>query len=317
MGQQVSNVVNTVVPVFALIMLGFAAGRLGLFVEGSARGLSTFVFTFAIPALLFKSMTSSGIPDNPPWALWGAFFGSIALIWLIAVAVSGSVNGLGGAGGSAAALGASFGNTVMLGLPLGVSHFGPAAVLPMALIISIHMPLQWFAATLLAQSGTKSGDVKLGALIGTLIRDLLSNPIVLAILAGSVWKLAGFGIHPIPDRIITMLSQGAIPAALFALGLSLTRFQLGANGTAAFLLIILKLAVMLVAAAALAYGVFRLPAVEAGVVVLFAALPTGANAYIYAERQGAAEAAVSASVAVGTVLSIFSLSIVLSQLPHS
>jgi malonate transporter len=146
------DVFNTVVPVFALILLGFGAGKLGWFGEGSARGLSTFVFSFAIPAMLFKAMATFGLPSSPPWAFWGAFFGAVIAAWVLAILLSRHVPGLGGAGGAPAALGAGFGNTVMLGLPLGVAHYGEAALLPMALILAIHLPLQWLAATVLAQT---------------------------------------------------------------------------------------------------------------------------------------------------------------------
>jgi predicted permease len=154
------------------------------------------------------------------------------------------------------------------------------------------------------------------ASIKTLFKDVLSNPIVLAILAGSVWRFAGAGLHAVPDKIITMLSQGAIPAALFALGLSLTKFTFRSSGGATLVLMVLKLIAMPLAAALLAFRVFDLAPVEAGVVVLFAAMPTGANAYIYAERHNGAGAAVSASVAAGTALSLVTLSIVLALLPN-
>ena len=311
------SVITTVVPVFALIVLGFAAGRFGFFVDGSARGLSTFVFTFAIPAMLFKAMVTLVIPASPPWGLWGAFFTAVACVWILAIAASRFVTGLGGAGGASAALGAAFGNTVMLGLPLGVAFFGTAALLPMALIISIHLPVQWFAATLLAKWGSQTDKPGLPALLRTLLKDLFANPIVLALVAGSVWNFAGFGLHPMADKVIAMLAQAAVPAALFALGLSLARFGFAGSGRAAGVLMLLKLAVMPAIAALLAYAVFDLTAVEAGIVVLFAALPTGANAYIFAEREGVAEAALSASVAAGTALSIVTLSIVLALVPHT
>ncbi len=308
--------ITTVVPVFALIVLGFGAGRFGFFVEGSARGLSTFVFTFAIPAMLFKAMVELGIPASPPWGLWGAFFTAVAIVWVLAIAASHLVAGLAGAGGSSAALGAAFGNTVMLGLPLGFAHLGTAALLPMALIISIHLPVQWFAATLIAQWGSQNEKQDLPVLLRTLLTDLLANPIVLALLAGTAWNLAGLGLHPMAEKFVSLLAQAAVPAALFALGLSLARFGLMSSGLAAIVLMFLKLAIMPAIAAVLAFGVFDLTAVEAGIVVLFAALPTGANAYIFAERHGAAEAAVSVSVAAGTALSIVTLSIVLAVMPN-
>ena len=310
------NVIATVIPVFALIMLGYGASRAGLFVEGAARGLSTFVFSFAVPALLFKAMVQLGIPAHPPWSLWASFFGAVACVWVLAILASRNVPDLAGAGGASAALGAGFGNTVMLGLPLGVAHFGNAAVLPMALIISIHLPLQWFAATLLAQWNGKSKGEPHGQLLRRLFTDLLTNPIVLALLCGSAWNLVGVGLHPIAEKTISLLAQAAVPAALFALGLSLARFGFRNSGRAVLVLMVLKLAIMPTIAWGFATYVFHLSVVETGVAVLFASLPTGANAYIFAERQGVGEAALSASVAIGTAISLVSLTIVLSLLPQ-
>jgi malonate transporter len=305
-----SDVVNTVVPVFALILLGFGSGKLGWFGEGSARGLSTFVFSFAIPAMLFKAMATFGLPASPPWALWGAFFGAVAVAWLVAVWLSRHVQGLGGAGGAPAALGAGFGNTVMLGLPLGVAHYGEAALLPMALILAIHLPLQWLAATMLAQTATVRGR----SLVEALGKDLFGNPIIVAIVAGTLWNLIGAGLPRLADTTISLLSQAGVPAALFVLGLSLSRFGLNGNRAAIAVLLVIKLLVMPLVSWWLATFVFGLPRVEAGIAILFAALPAGANAYLFAQRQGHAEAAVSGAIAAGTAVSIVTLSVVLAVL---
>jgi predicted permease len=52
----------------------------------------------------------------------------------------------------------------------------------------------------------------------------------------------------------------------------------------------------------LAFWVFRLPPIAAGVVVLFAAMPAGANAYIFATRYQRVVNSASGAVALGTVL---------------
>ena len=309
------DVLNTVVPVFVLILLGYAAGRAGWFVDGSARGLSLFVFAFAVPALLFKAMLSFGLPDAIPWSLWAAFFGAVAAVWALAIALSAVVPGLGGAGGASAALGAGFGNTVMLGLPLGVAHFGDDALLPMALILTIHLPLQWLAATLLAQSAALRRGGGLGHILTALTRDIAANPIIVAIVAGTMWNVMRLPVPNVADRVMTLLGQAAVPAALFALGLTLSRFGFKGNRQAVAILLALKLLVMPLIAFALVTWVVDLSRVEAGIVILFAALPAGANAYIFAERQGHGEAAVSGAIAVGTALAAVTLTAVLAMLP--
>ncbi len=58
----------------------------------------------------------------------------------------------------------------------------------------------------------------------------------------------------------------------------------------------------------LAYVVFALPPVPAGVVVLLAACPTGANAFLFASRYEQAVGVVSGAVALGTVLAAVTIS---------
>jgi predicted permease len=52
--------------------------------------------------------------------------------------------------------------------------------------------------------------------------------------------------------------------------------------------------------------VFHLPAVAAGVVVLFGAMPAGANAYIFAMRYQRVVNSTSGAIALGTALSVVS-----------
>ncbi len=71
----------------------------------------------------------------------------------------------------------------------------------------------------------------------------------------------------------------------------------------------LKLAAMPVAAFVLA-RLLELPPVAAGVIVLFAAMPTGANAYIFAVQYQRLVNPVSGAVALGTLLAAVTLPVV-------
>jgi predicted permease len=74
----------------------------------------------------------------------------------------------------------------------------------------------------------------------------------------------------------------------------------------------LKLVAMPAIAAGLAYYVLALPPISAAVVVLFAAMPTGANAYIFSAQYGRLTEAVSGAVALGTTLAAVTLPIVVA-----
>ncbi|MGD9869359.1 MAG: AEC family transporter, partial [Hyphomicrobiales bacterium] len=115
----------------------------------------------------------------------------------------------------------------------------------------------------------------------------------------------------IPDKMISMLGQAAIPGALVALGVSLTGFKVSGQAPTVLVICVLSLLVLPALAWVLAFHVFTLPPLWASVAVIFAACPPGANAFLFATRYKAAVNSVSASVALGTALSMISVSLVL------
>lgn len=300
----------TVVPVFLLIGLGFLAARFKLMEGAGIVGLNNFVFLFAIPALLFRTAMKVDIGASAPWRLWAAYFGSMIIIWVMAVLISPKIPSLRPVGGAAAAIASSFGNLVMMGIPLSFAHYGEAAVVPAALIVAIHAPVHWFLATLRAEWVVHGG----GSLIATLkelVGSLAKNPIVMALLAGSLWGATGLGLHPIADRTISLLGQAGVPAALFALGLALAAYGFKGHMRGMSIILVLKMLIFPIVAAVMAFKVFALPLLVANIVVLFACLPPGANAYLFATRYNASVAPVSGAIGLGTFFALFSVTAVL------
>ena len=65
------EVLAVISPIFALIALGYVAGRLGWLPENASSGLAAFSFTLAIPAMLFRSMVVADLPESEPYRIWG------------------------------------------------------------------------------------------------------------------------------------------------------------------------------------------------------------------------------------------------------
>lgn len=305
------DVVAIVAPVFGLIALGYLLVRTGLLGEAAGKGLSEFVFTVAVPALLFRMMATVAAPAVSPFGLWGSYFGASAVVWIVAILITRFVLHRPAADGASIAMGAAFGNIVMLGIPLALDRFGAEAATPIALIVSVSSPLLWFAATLHIESVERRGGTSWAGLLRDLMLGLLRNPIILGVLAGTAWRLTGFGIHEIPDKMITMLGQAAVPVALVSLGMSLTAFEVRGQVATMTAICLLSLVLMPAMAWLLAVAVFALPPVWTGVAVLFAACPTGANAFLFASRYRVATGSVSGAVALGTTLSVVTISLML------
>lgn len=306
------DVILIVAPVFGLIALGYMLARFRILSDNAGVGLAEFVFTVAVPALLFRMMvTAEPAREATPFAMWGAYYSAVVVIWIAAALATVVVLKRPARDGASIAMGASFGNIVMLGIPLALDRFGADAATPVAIIISVSTPILWFAGTLHIELVSEREEMAIGPLVRDLIISLLKNPLILGLVAGLVWRATGLGLHPIPDKMISLLGQVAIPGSLVALGLGLTAFELRGQFATVLLICFLSLVAFPALVWVLAFHVFALPPVWAGVAVLFAACPPGANAYLFASRYDAATGSISAAVALGTVLSIFSVTLIL------
>jgi malonate transporter and related proteins len=312
-----TTIINTVLPVFGMIMLGLAFAKFKLMDAAATRGLTLFVFNAAIPALLFKTVSTMAPAEAAPWTLWIVYFGGLAMVWLLAALISRFVPSLAVNGGAAASMATGFGNLGLLGTPLALAHFGNAVAVPLGLILSIHAPILWFTATLHRELARHSGEFSVLATARELFSNLARNAIILALLAAAVWRFFNLGLHPVADRMLQMLADASVPTALFALGLSLSTYSLRGQWTGAVVLIILKMCVMPVVVFGIGYYLISLPKLWLQIAVLFAAMPTGANAFLFASRNNEAVAPVSAAIAVGTGLAAFTVTLLLYVFDHA
>ena len=297
-----------VAPVFALIAAGYAAVLFRFVSETANKGISEFAFSIAIPALLFRTVVISEFPAVSAVQVWGAFYGALALTWIAALLIS-SVLRQAREDGPVFAIGSVYGNIVMLGIPLTLSALGSQAAGPMALILSVNTPLLWLCGTLQMELMDRKRPGSAASLVLPILLDLARNPIMLAIGLGLLWRLTGLGLHPVVDRTVELLAQAGSPTALIALGINLFRFEVKGAKLGIAIMCALKLVAMPAVAWVLAH-LLQLPPNVAGVVVLFAAMPTGANAYIFAVQYQRLVNPVSGAVALGTMLAAVTLPVI-------
>lgn len=301
-----AEILSTVLPVFGLVILGWLAMRIGLVKPQAAEGLSQYVFTIGLPALLFRTMVEVKPPEQAPWGLWASYFGAVILIWIITISASRALRLLAGEEASSAAMASGFSNLLMLGLPIIYGHYGAEATLAAALIISIHAPLQWTGATLIMEWQRRREAMNTRELFAGLLRDLTRNPIVMALIAGSLWRFTGLGLTPVVKTMTVMLSESGVPAALVALGFSLAILPMRGQVRPALLIVFLKMIIMPLIALGLGLAL-SVPPLWIAVAVIFAAIPTGANAYLFATRYDAAVAPVAAAIGIGTAFAAFTM----------
>src|ERR1041385_2936681 len=107
-----SAVIEIVLPVFAVILLGFGFGRSGFLSAEGARGLGAFVYYAAIPALLFRGIAGTAAGVGGSLGLLGAYFAGALAVFAVSMAVGRLAFNLGLAEQGLMALSTGFSNSV-------------------------------------------------------------------------------------------------------------------------------------------------------------------------------------------------------------
>lgn len=307
-------VLTIVAPVFGLIVIGYLSAKFKLLDESTGRGLSEFAFKLGIPALLCRTVATAKLSDLSLLHVWGAFYGAAAMTWLAATLMTRFVLARPAIDGPAIAMSSVFGNTAMLGLPLSIATFGPEAAAPIALILSIHAPTLWLTGLVHSTAVSGQRSTSIWEMLSGVAHELSRNAIIIGIVIGALWRLTGLEL-PVPvDRILELLARAGVPASLVALGLTLVTFEIKGQTASLASIIALKLLFMPLVAWAIAHLGFGLGGVPLGVIVIMAAMPAGANAFLFAAKEGRAVNSASGAVALGSILAAATTAVLISLL---
>lgn len=125
--------VGLALPLFVLVFVGYALVLWGHWPKSVSEALTRFVFSIALPALLFHLMSDMSKLPPVDARLLIAFFGSCLVVFAIGRVVAARLFKLDGVSQSVFALGGVFSNNVLLGLPLAKVALGDAALPSVAL----------------------------------------------------------------------------------------------------------------------------------------------------------------------------------------
>lgn len=286
-------------PLFVLVFVGYGIVRWGGWPKAAADALAKFVFTIALPAMLFRLM--SGFASLPPVdvRLLAAFFGGCLIVFVLGRLVSARLFRLDGVSQSVFALGGVFSNNVLLGLPLTRILLGEHAMPSAALVVVFNALTLWTLVTVSVE-WAKNGAPTLAG-FGKTARGVLTNPLVASILTGTLFSLTGWTLPSLIDQPLKMLGDAALPMSLIALGMGLAEFGVREGWRQSVSISALKL----IAHPLVVWGLavlLGLPPVETQAVVLLASLSVGANVYLMSRQFHVMQGPVASSLLMSTAL---------------
>ncbi len=296
--------------IFLTVGLGYIAARLRWFGEATpavARMLGSLAMNVFVSALLFRTAARIDFASLPWPVLMAYFLPTLTIVLAVAAWHGGRASREGAAAPATRAVAATYGNSVQLGIPLAAALFGEAGLAIHITMVSVHGVTLMTLSTTLAElalaraHAQEHGAAPLSQVMATTVRSLLLHPVVLPIVAGLLWNLTGFGLHPVVDEVLQLLGSAVVPVCLVLIGITLQAYGFSGRWSAVMPVCFVKLVLMPALVLAVAHWGFGLAGVPLAVVVMMAALPVGSNALIFAQRYRVLEAEATAAIVVSTL----------------
>ncbi len=311
-------------PIYIAIGLGYLSVRFGLFNRDDTRVLAKFVLNFALPALLFHALAQRRLAEVLNLTYLAAF--ALGSFTLMGVLVAWARWGQHKSRSTSAyyAMGMTCSNSGYMGYPILLMTLGPIAGVVLALNMLVEnlfkLPvLMAYAETDPAADGERRST---GAVLRLMAARLLTNPMILGILAGTLVALLGWTLPAVVQRTLALFAQASGPVALFVIGGSLVGLQLRGMRSEMAQIVAGKLLLhpLFVLGAVLLLpwlGMAELDAQMRTAAVLSAAMPMLGIYPLLAQRHGRGDVAAAALLATTVVsfLSISGLLWVMRQVP--
>ena len=296
-------------PLFLLVLLGYLLTGWGKWPKTASDALTRFVFSVAVPTLLFRLMSDFSHLPHTDARLLIAYFGSCLIVFVLGRAIGRVLFRMDGASQSVFAMGGIFSNNVMLGVPLAKLALGDASMPAVSLVLVFNTLVLWMLVTVSVE-WARNRSTSIRGLART-AKGVITNPVVLGVLGGAAFGATGLQLPGVLDQTIAMISEAAIPLSLIALGMGLQEYGIGREWRENAAICALKLVAQPLAVFLIAWAL-QLPAMETRVVVLLACLPVGANVYLMARQFNVLGGAVASSLVVSTALAAATTPLVLA-----
>ncbi|MBD1549230.1 AEC family transporter [Roseibium aggregatum] len=305
------NVLTISGTIFALIAAGYFAVLKNVFAAPELRVLGKYVINFAVPALIFRAVSSRSPGEVLNTGYLTAFLITSVVLFFFGYHLAKRGFRMSRAESTFHGMGMSCSNSGLIGYPIVVmalpSMAGTALALNMIVETLVMIPL----VLIMAERASGGGKITLDTGRQIAVKVLL-NPFIIAIIFGMTVSLSGLQLPEIVSKPIGLLASSSVAVSLIVIGGTLAGLPLGAVNLKIAAVVLGKLVLMpaMLATCLAILTAFGLgtgdPVLEtAG--LLMVATPAMATYPILAQSYGQENTAALAMFAM-TILSFFTIS---------
>ena len=221
------NNIEVMIQLFAIVVVGYVAGKRGYMGGEFDRRLSSLVIDITSPALILSSTMGGTLPDRhliiPLLAISLVTYVLLALaaVWLPRL-LTHQKDDRGTVG-----FALMFGNVGFIGYPIVASIFGHEAVFYAAVLNVVNTFAVFTVGTMLLTANTSGGSASsLPHSRRGWAKLLLSTPMLAAYLAMLIVALGLDNIPAVVSQPLTLIGNITVPAALLIIGSSMSRLSI-------------------------------------------------------------------------------------------
>ena len=299
-----AEIFKTILPIFAIIFLGWSLRRFDFMQEGFLKPANRLVYFVAIPAMIFREIAEAALAEHFRLILVAAALSPIVLLFVVGQVLVRGIHLQRSQVGTF--LQSSFhGNLGYIGLAVSYYFLGNDGFTRASILAGFIMLLQNFLAVVaLSRYSAAPRETSLSSLL----KRILLNPVIISAMAGMAFSLTGLDLPVILDRSLKILSGMALPLALLVIGTSLSFAQMRQQLRLTLLISVIKL-MLLPALGVTIFLLLHLNRVEYLPALILLASPTATVTYVMASEMAGdpdlATAAISATTLVSAVTFTF------------
>jgi predicted permease len=314
------NILSIISPLIVVALIGYGCTKSRWLTREQLDSLSKFTFSISIPAFLFYQMAKADFSEQVSAQLFAAFYLPVLICYFIAFSLNyyfykdkldqknHNSSTKSAAASAVFALGSSYSNNVIVGLPVLLAALGEKALGIIFLIVTFHSALLFALTGAIAAKAKSKGNSKRYNYLN-FIKQTVNNPLIISILLGLLVNITGIVLPEFIQNSLTLISKPAIALALFILGASLTFYKVRQELTFISIACFSKLILLPILVLVTSQYIFNLNSFVVAVLVILSACPTGVNAYLIAAGHQKHQQTVAGTIVLSTLLSVITIPI--------
>ena len=302
------NLAASLIPVFLVIVVGFATRAAGILDAKAWEGFDRVTYYILFPALIGGTLAMTDLSGAPALALGATLAASVLTMVILLLALAPALRRMGVDGPAFCSVfqGATRWNS-FVAIAVAANLFGKNGVSLAAIAAVAMVPLLNICATLVHARFAAAHPP--GAL--ALARSIIANPFIWSSLAGAAWNIAGLPMPAMIGSAIDIMGRAALAAGLLSVGAGLELSRLHKPRPALLISLALKLIAMPLFALAWARW-WGLEGAALGVAMLSSSVPTATGSYVLARQLGGDAPLMAEILTVQTLVALATMPLMMS-----